>query len=772
MTGMLLVVFLMTMLLSTARAWGEPVGQEAARQKAAAFLSGRAQARGIGGVKADELQLAVSTNEYHVFNRGQRDGFVIISGDDSMPDVLAYSDNEHFDTTDMPPALSNWLKDCDEEVKYAREHHLPKYQPAKTRGSGKSVAPMVQTKWGQRSPYNDGYPMVNGSPCLTGCVPTAMAQIINYHKHPKGYTAEIPGYISGPYGIEMETLPPTTFDWDNMALVYNNGKTTAAQNAAVNKLMRYCTTAARAQLGPTETGASNPYHTFKKYFGYGSGVRTIYSTDVISDVWKELIYHELDEGRPIYCEGVDLSKENGHAFVVDGYDENGLLSVNWGWNGTSNGFYNMIFSHPGAGLYSLGEIVIGISPVDIQTEFDDEEVVLTTSAVEASTNKFYTYGANQCNITNISAIHESRLKGTYDIDCNWAIYQNGLFVEYLYSEENTHTYHDMAYGNNFHETSLMLPNADSKYLGKLFVEPGAYKLVPVSRQHGKNKEWTENIGSDEKFLTVIVIGDGSIRVYAGEPQSTVDPAELTDLNNTFMGLRDAASAKLATVNQNALDIETIKNSRQLLDELEDIVEEHSDLDYQIRGMQFGDKKDKWKDFSDRLDALRTQIDALSSLPSADAMEYENSELQDDLKYYVKTAKGEIVMTQYIMNAQELNESKQRATSLAQKIESCDITDVTQQVSSAMQTLANIDLKELKDQVRKLTVEVNIAINGSTPGDVNGDGVVNILDIVDIVNYRTGNQPLIFIMEAVDKNGNESIDDQEVQMIINLIMTAN
>ena len=154
------------------------------------------------------------------------------------------------------------------------------------------------------------------------------------------------------------------------------------------------------------------------------------------------------------------------------------------------------------------------------------------------------------------------------------------------------------------------------------------------------------------------------------------------------------------------------------------------------------------------------------------MEYENSELLDDLKYYVKTAKGEIVMTQYIMNAQELNESKQRATSLAQKIESCDITEVTQQVSSAMQTLTNIDLKELKDQVRKLTVEVNIAINGSIPGDVNGDGAVDILDIVDIVNYRMDNQPLIFIMEAVDKNGNESIDDQEVQMVINLIMTAN
>lgn len=173
-----------------------------------------------------------------MFNSGKDGGFVIISGDDALPDVLGYSDNGRFATTNLPPALQVWLKDCSEAAKYAGEHHLPKHQPAKTRGSGKSVGPLITTKWGQDAPYNNGYPQVNGINCATGCVATAMAQIINYHKHPNGMTAEIPGYITKTYAIEMPTLPPTTFDWGNMLDSYK-GYSTNAQKAAVSKLMIY-----------------------------------------------------------------------------------------------------------------------------------------------------------------------------------------------------------------------------------------------------------------------------------------------------------------------------------------------------------------------------------------------------------------------------------------------------------------------------------------------------------------------------------------------------
>lgn len=249
------VVFLIVAFMLPTMLKAEPVDKAQARQKALTFIGDRPHAGtrvAAGVVDTDYFSLAVSNEAYHVFNCGNDEGFVIVSGDDSMPDVLGYSDYGHFDTSDMPPALQDWLKWQAEEVKYAQEHHLPKYQPAKTRGAGSSVGPLMVTKWKQSAPFNDGYPKVNGSTCITGCVATAMAQIMYYHKWPQGMTTEIPGYWSAKLDLDMPALPPTTFDWNNMLPVYN-GSESAVQRAAVSKLMMYCSTAVRADLGTTST---------------------------------------------------------------------------------------------------------------------------------------------------------------------------------------------------------------------------------------------------------------------------------------------------------------------------------------------------------------------------------------------------------------------------------------------------------------------------------------------------------------------------------------
>ena len=762
------VVLMMLAMTMSMAVMAEPVDQESARQKAMEFLNGRAKARGNSAANDQQLSVAASTKGYHVFNSGKDGGFVIISGDDALPDVLGYSDNGRFDTTNLPPALQVWLKDCSEAAKYAGEHHLPKHQPAKTRGSGKSVGPLITTKWGQDAPYNNGYPQVNGTNCATGCVATAMAQIINYHKHPNGMTAEIPGYITKTYAIEMPTLPPTTFDWGNMLDSYK-GNSTNAQKAAVSKLMIYCTTAARADLGPDKTGAYSPEPALKKYFKYGNGTRKILKTDVISDVWRELVFTELDEHRPILGIGESATKESAHAYVIDGYDANGLMSVNWGWNGYQDGFYNMFLSLPAPGLYTMTEMIIGISPEDIKLEYDDEEVVLTSIIGNQPTSTFYMYG-NQCYI-NISATHTSYLKGTYDIDYNWAIYQNGLFVENLFSEEDEiHTFSQMASGNKYNETQLTLPSSKSQNLGKLFVEPGAYKLVPVSRKHG-TKDWIENICTGENCLTILSFkdqyGSTNIRVFGGEPKSTVEQAQLAAVKSTFLGLKEAAEAKLSTVNQNALDIEAMIKTLQDLDELEDIVEVSGELDHQIRGMVFGEKKDLAAIYSNRLKALREQIEEAGNLPGISS--YDNSQLQDYLKFYVKSAKGEIAMTQYIMNDKELKEAQQRANILAQQIESCDITNVTQEVSTAKKAFENLNVDELKKQVTDLVIDVKINLYGITPGDVNGDKVVNMKDIVDMVNYRLEKSPQTFSLDAADLNCNGDVDEDDIQTVISLIL---
>lgn len=535
----------------------------------------------------------------------------------------------------------------------------------------------------------------------------------------------------------------------------------------------YCSTAARADLGPGETAAYSPEYTFKKYFGYGNGARKVFQSDVVSDIWKELIYNELDEHRPFIGMGANSNGEKRHAYVVDGYDTNGLLSVNWGWYGSYDGFYNMMLTNPGPGVYSLSEMVIGISPEDIQLEFDGEEVVLTSIIGEQPNSTFYMYG-NQCTVT-ISAIHMSDLKGTYDIDYNWAIYQNGLFVENLFSEEdNVHTYTQMARGNKFDDIKLTLPSSDSKNLGKLFVEPGVYKLVPVSRKHG-TEDWLENICTNLNCLTILSFQDQyemtNLRVYGGEPTSTVDPSQLTALKETYQGLKEAAEKKLSTVNQNATDIEAIKNIQQALDELMDIVGEYGELDYQIKGLQFGDKKELGAELSSRIKALREQLEEADNLPSTDMLEYENSELQTLLKHYVKAAKGEMAMTQYIMNDKELTESQQRASILEQQITACDITEVTNEVSNAKQTLDNLNLEELEEQVAELVLDVKIAVNGGgKAGDVNGDGEVDEQDIEEMANAIIGQPSDKFKTYTADLNSDDVVNVADLVLLIKKVMS--
>ena len=202
----------------------------------------------------------------------------------------------------------------------------------------KEITPLVQTAWGLRAPYYDLCPVINGQHCETGCVATAMAQVMRYYQHPKESPA-ISGYTTSAYHIVMNELPATTFDWDNMTLTYGSGST-EAECTAVAKLMQYCGAAVKMDYTPGGSAAweSDAMVALESLFGYALSTRELYRYMFDDVAWENILYNELRKGRPIIYGGMPSGWE--HQFVCDGYKD-GKFHFNMGWTFKPSGYYGI-----------------------------------------------------------------------------------------------------------------------------------------------------------------------------------------------------------------------------------------------------------------------------------------------------------------------------------------------------------------------------------------------------------------------------------------------
>jgi len=342
---LILSVLLPTMLMAN------PVGKEEAKEKALSFLNGRssAKARGLNSVKA--LRLVKSEPCYYVFNIGSRDGFVIVSGDDCAPEILGYADSGEVDPQNMPENMKAWLQGYADQIEWMKEKG---YAPAKAKTAKKAIkaeiAPLVQTHWNQDEPYNNIVKeFFTYKDAVTGCVATAMAQIMYYTEKKAGNTSfpltkEIPTYTTR-YGSTVPAVPVgTVLNWDNMLTSYD-GEATDEQKTAVATLMQCCGTSVEMNYANQASGGSSATTSevvtaLKTYFDYNEttqyAVRSFYS---YAD-WINIIYHELSNQRPVIYDGQKRAG-GGHAFIVDGYESEDYFHVNWGWGGLSDGCFKL-----------------------------------------------------------------------------------------------------------------------------------------------------------------------------------------------------------------------------------------------------------------------------------------------------------------------------------------------------------------------------------------------------------------------------------------------
>lgn len=334
---------LIAICVSALFANGKQISQNAALSAARKY-SRTGQVAPAKNLRSDKTNNA----PYYAFNLEQ--GYVIVSGDDEMTELVGYAENGFFDAENVPPQMQLWLDGYAEYVAAVQSGKAKARKILLSDSPSVVVEPLVSTKWNQDAPFNNFAPEYtddnnNTQRCATGCAATAMAQIMKFHNWPEQGVGHY-SYEHQSFGTISSNFSEHVYDWTNMIDRYNNGEYSNVQADAVALLMKDCGVSLNMNYGPV-SGASIYSYTpaFKNYFRYSS--RTVNRSGCETAEFTRIITDELQEGRPIiYC---GTGEDGGHAFVVDGYDTNYFLHVNWGWGGYSDGYFDMNYMDP-AGL--------------------------------------------------------------------------------------------------------------------------------------------------------------------------------------------------------------------------------------------------------------------------------------------------------------------------------------------------------------------------------------------------------------------------------------
>ena len=254
-----------------------PVSENAARAVAAQFMAQKK----LGNIATAAPKMlrgkATAQPALYVFNAEKDRGWVIVSGDDRTRQVLGYNDHGNYDPNNVPENMQAWLDQYVEEIASLDEGETSTYQgeAASTNKAGSPVSPLIQTKWDQDVPYYFQCPQINGAYCVTGCVATAMAQIMYYHQWPDMISREIPAYNWN--GTTLSSLAGTSFNWSAMKKTYSSSDTvpTATANFAVAKLMRYCGQSVEMDYGTNSSGAFSQSEVYVDYFKYSPKARDL-----------------------------------------------------------------------------------------------------------------------------------------------------------------------------------------------------------------------------------------------------------------------------------------------------------------------------------------------------------------------------------------------------------------------------------------------------------------------------------------------------------------
>lgn len=337
--------------------------------------------------------LAVPT--VYVFGNPDRDtgGYAIVSASDIAEGLLGFSDTGTFDPTDIPVNMKSWLESYAAQISAAENAGIRPAYYTTSSSDFSPIAPMISTTWNQNSPYNNRCPIHLNRRSVTGCLATAEAQVLNYHKFPDKASGSISyKWTAGGGNLEcnFDTIP---LDWDLMLDNYEKTTPTDAQKTAVANLMLACGMASQMNYSSGQSGATSLNGAQGLYTYMGCSQAGIVLTDWMNpDQLNEFVYDYISTRGPlVYC---GQSKSGGHAFVCDGYRGDGYFHFNWGWGGLSDGYFKLNALNPGSqgiggstsGYNSNQQLIVGLHRPCTPEEWDPVIAADGGSAIDSEWN--------------------------------------------------------------------------------------------------------------------------------------------------------------------------------------------------------------------------------------------------------------------------------------------------------------------------------------------------------------------------------------------------
>ena len=494
-----------------------------ARTTASTFLS----SKGMKSVVNDITPKNFSGNLY--LYAGEK-GYVLLPADDAVRQVLAYSTESSFPADDIPPHVQALLQAYSDVVEYARQNNLPqhpswKMNPTGTDPSPKDggVAPMVTARWGQSYPYNtlcpldsnwtDPYPQ-----CVTGCVATAMAQIMHYWQWPiRGWGQyEYDCYTNEmrPIGRLSENFDTVYYQWSQMPDVLDT-LSSDAEIYAVSRLMYDCGVAVNMYYSAMESGASDwsnwdassrtAGQALRTHFRYHPLLQGVDRSDFSDGEWMDMMLAELDAGRPILYVATEVYALGSHAIVVDGYDGNHYLHFNFGWSGRYDGFYavDSICRTDNIAFLAWHRAVIGIRP---NTEESD---TVNIQAFTADTIAGYCTGSGQYAYADSVILTAHAEEGYRFVGWSSGSHENPHYLPATASLSDTARFCRLGMDTLYHCTSIEKPTWD--YWSTATVTRWGIR-IPASSLHGKRK-----IDAVQFYTKYPMVEDTvSLKIYSGD----------------------------------------------------------------------------------------------------------------------------------------------------------------------------------------------------------------------------------------------------------------
>jgi hypothetical protein len=536
----LVLLFLLLVSIS----WGKEVPGSTAKIVGHHFLT----QKGLTSLKEGDLSLIYAPSRgglvsYYVFGTDRT--FVIVAGDDAVEPVLGYATDNTFRADHMPPQVSSFMDGYAEQIAEVAAGGAQS-SPAVARqwqdlianvrvsaAKTTAVTPLLTMTWDQGNYYNADcpYDFGGGGRSVTGCVATAMAQVMKFWSWPTTGVG-MHSYSSSCCGSLYANFGATTYNWASMP------NSVTSPNAAVAKLMSHCGISVDMNYSASTSGAyvistASPIthcaeYAMRTYFNYKSTLHGEKRSSYTESGWKSLLKGDLDLGRPIVMAG--FGSGGGHCFVCDGYDASDFFHMNWGWSGSSNGYFNINALNPGGlgtgggsgGYNSNQQAIIGVVPNSSTTP----ATLALADWVNLSATSIF-YGSAFSVTTRVRNTSTAAFSGTY---CAAAFNSTGAFVTYVDSLTG------VSLGAGATSGTLSFSTT-----GLLSMLPGNYTIGVFYRPVGGGWVSVGNAGSYTNFEPLSVVNNNPMQLY-----SAITPSPTTFVQGS------AASVNLNLLNDDVV----------------------------------------------------------------------------------------------------------------------------------------------------------------------------------------------------------------------------